>query len=470
LAVKAKTKNQSKKLMKEIKLTFCGGVGEVTGANFLLQVGEHKLLIDCGMVQGGEAAHASNYKPFPYNPTEINALIITHAHIDHIGRVPKLVKEGFAGPIYSTDYTKELAPIMLSDSARLIAQDAQHRNIEPLYVMPDVERALSQWQGGQYHKSFTILPGIEINYRNAGHILGSAMVEMTIGEGNDKRKIVFTGDLGNTPSPLLPDTEVITDADYMVMESVYGDRNHPPAAERSQKLKEELKKGIERGGTVLIPMFSLEKTQELLHELNHLFNSGELKSVPVFLDSPMAQKVTEVYKHAGKEFNPAAQKEMKGDDIFDFPGLINVQGREESETILASANPKIVIAGSGMSSGGRVVRHEQTVLPDEKNTVLFLGYQSVGTLGRQLVDGVKKVNAMGMWVKVRAHVTVVGGYSSHKDSDHLQEFVSHSAQTLKKVFVVMGETKTALFLAQRLRDFVNVKAFHPQENETVILD
>lgn len=451
---------------KEIKLTFCGGVGEVTGANFLLEIGSFKILIDCGMVQGGEEAYKSNYKDFSYNPRDINAVVITHAHIDHIGRLPKLVKEGFTGPIYSTDYTKKIAPIMLEDSSRLIGRDADFRKIDPLYTIRDAEQTLSQWKGGKYGETEEIREGIKINYKNAGHILGSAIVEV-MAEG---KKIVFTGDLGNTPTPLLPDTETVTDADYMIIESVYGDRNHPPKEERREVLKEEIKKAINRGGTILIPMFSLEKTQVILHELNFFIENGDIKSVPVFLDSPMAIKVTEVYKQAFKEFNAEAQKEIKeGDDIFYFPKLVKVHSHEESLLIEHTPDPKIIIAGSGMSSGGRVVNHEQLILPVEKNTVLFLGYQSVGTLGRQISDGIKKVNVHGNWLKVRANIVNVLGYSSHKDSEHLIDFVAESKSTLKKVFVAMGETKSALFLTQRLNDYVGVKAIHPQEGETVIL-
>ncbi len=449
----------------QIKLTFCGGVGEVTGANFLLEYNNQKILIDCGMVQGGEEARLANYTPFPYDPASIDVLVVTHAHIDHIGRIPKLVKEGFKGKIYSTPYTRDIAPIMLQDSAGLIGNDAEKRDIEPLYTADDAARALELWHIVQYHTRSVIAPGVSIYLRDAGHILGSAIVEMTVGS----RVIAFTGDLGNSPSPLLPDTEPVTDVDYMVMESVYGDRNHPDSSMRKENLKNEIKTALARKGTLLIPMFSLEKTQDILHELNEFINKKEIPQVPVFLDSPMGIKITEIYKRAKKEFNTVARAEADRDDIFDFPGLQIVESGMQSREILHSSNPKIVIAGSGMSSGGRVVGHEKVVLQSPQNTVLFLGYQSVGTLGRQITDGAKSVRIYNEIIPVRANIKVLGGYSSHKDSEHLLEFVSHTKGKIKKVFVVMGETRSAMFLAQRINDYLDIPAVHPQEGETVIL-
>lgn len=454
-----------------IKLTFCGGVGEVTGANFLLEVesvkGKRKIVVDCGLAQGLREAREGNYKPFLFDPQEIDYLLITHAHIDHIGRVPKLVKEGFKGKIYSTIKTKELAPYMLEDSCRLLAHEAELEKREPLYNQSDVEKSLSLWHTIPYHTTEKVDDIIMVYMKNAGHILGSAIIEVTaLGV-----TAAFTGDLGNTPTPLLPNTEYITDADYMVMESVYGDRNHPDLEHRRERLREALREGIHRGGTILIPMFSLEKTQVLLHELNHFIEREEIPRVPVYLDSPLALKVTSVYERSTEEFNDEAKAQIKkGDNIFDFPGLELVQGRDESSLLLHMPNPKIVIAGSGMSSGGRIVSHEKTLLPHENNTILFLGYQGVGTLGRKIQEGEKKVRIYNEDVKVKASIAVVEGYSSHKDSDNLLEFVSHTAPRVKKVFVAMGEPKSAQFLAQRIRDNFGIEAIHPQEGATFELN
>ena len=452
--------------MKEMKLTFVGGVNDVTGANFLLEIGDKKLIVDCGMLQGGDA-YPVNAKPFTYDPASIDVLVVTHAHIDHIGKIPKLVKDGFKGKIISTIYTKELAPIMLEDSCKLISMDAERRGVATLYDISHVQNALSIWETLPYHTKKEILPGVTLEYKDAGHILGSGMAIIEA----DGRRVAFTGDLGNTPSPILNDTEYITDADYMVMESVYGDRNHPSKEIRRENLLKELKEAIKRGGTILIPMFSLEKTQDFLYEMNYFVESGLLPAIPVFLDSPMAIKVTEVYKRAYKEFNPKAQKQIEdGDDIFSFPKLSVTQSRDESQAVERTAPPKILLAGSGMSAGGRIVDHERVLLPDPKNTIIFLGYQSVGTLGRAISSGLKKVRIGGHDVKVNAKVVTVDGYSSHKDSDHLLDFVEHAVGRMKKVFVAMGESKSALYLAQRINDNTNIKAVHPQPNDTVVLD
>jgi metallo-beta-lactamase family protein len=422
------------------------------------------------MLQGTEDSYEFNSKPFPYNVAELDALVVTHAHIDHIGRIPQLAKAGFKGKIISTKYTHELTPYMLEDAARLSMKDAQAHKRDPLYTLDDVETALGMWTDIDYHKEIQLTPDIKLLFKDSGHILGSGIAMLTVGDGERSRTMAFTGDLGNTPSPLMNDTEYVPEADYIVMESVYGDRNHPDISQRQDRLKTELEASIKLGGTVLIPIFSLEKTQVLLHEMNHLIESGQLPKVSVYMDSPLASKVTSVYARSKKAFNPEAQSEIeKGDDIFDFPGLVQIGDREESANILHMPNPKIIIAGAGMSTGGRIVSHEKLLLSDPKNSIIFIGYQSVGTLGRRLADRVPEVTIGGDKVKVNARVSEVEGYSSHKDSDHLLEFVSH-ADKVKKVFVVMGESKSALFLAQKIRDNLGKVAVHPEEGSSVILD
>lgn len=450
----------------KIKITFCGGTSHVTGANFLLEYKNSKILIDCGMLQGTDDAYEFNSRPFPYEVSEIDVLVVTHAHIDHIGLIPKLAKSGFKGKIISTLYTRELAPYMLEDSARLAMKDSQMHKRDPIYLLDDVQTAIAVWKGIDYHTQVDITPDIKLLFKDSGHILGSGIAMLTCGD----KVLAFTGDLGNTPSPLLNDTEYVPEADYIIMESVYGDRNHPDVGHRQNRLVDELKASIALGGTVLIPIFSLEKTQVLLHEMNHLVESGQLPKVQVYMDSPLASKVTSVYARAKKEFNKDAQKEIEsGDDIFDFPGLVQIGDREESANILHMPNPKIIIAGAGMSTGGRIVSHEKLLLGDPHNSIIFIGYQSVGTLGRRLADRSPEVTIGGDKIKVKARVSEVEGYSSHKDSDHLLEFVSH-AEKVKKVFVVMGESKSALFLAQRIRDNLGKEAIHPEEGSSIILE
>jgi metallo-beta-lactamase family protein len=282
---------------------------------------------------------------------------------------------------------------------------------------------------------------------------------------------VFTGDLGNSPTPLLKDTEKITDADYLVMESVYGDRNHEDRNERKEKLKQILNKVIKRNGTLIIPVFSLEKTQVLLHEMNDLIEGGSVPEVPVFLDSPLAIKLTDVYAKQLNNYNEHIQKEIKsGDDIFDFPRLKKTLHQNESEIIDRTKGAKVIISASGMSVGGRVTSHEKKYLPDPNNALLFIGYQVTGSLGRRIKDGEKKVKIAGTDVSINAEIVTVDGYSSHKDSDGLLEFVYDSAETLKNTFVVMGEPKSSLFLVQKIRDNLGIEATHPKEGESFELD
>jgi metallo-beta-lactamase family protein len=281
-----------------------------------------------------------------------------------------------------------------------------------------------------------------------------------------KTKIVFTGDSGNSPSPLLRDTEKITDADYLIVDSVYGDRNHEPKSERDERFKKIIKETISANGALVIPAFSIERTQVILYELNNLVEDGKIPSVPVFLDSPLALKVTEVYKHSTKLFNESVQKEIKsGDDIFSFPKLKIIHSGFESQKIEDIQNPKIILAGSGMSEGGRVVHHEMSFIGDPKSTILLMGYQALGTLGRRIQDGGSSIEINGQTLPIRARIEMISGYSSHKDSDGLIDMVSDTADTVKKVFVVMGEPKSSLFLVQRLRDYLDVDGIYPEKGK-----
>ncbi len=455
-------------------ITFYGGAGTVTGSNFLLTLGGTKILIDCGLTQGEKYSDEFNKKPFAYDALSIDYLIATHAHADHIGLIPKLVKEGFNGVIFSTRATKDLSETMFADSVRILAREAKDTGTEPLYSADDVEKALSLWREIDYHKSESLSSDISIFLKDAGHILGSAMVEFTYkdkSKNNKEKKIVFTGDLGNSPAPLLRDTEVVDDADYMVIESVYGDRNHENREQREELLKKAIEDVSAREGTLMIPAFSIERTQLLLYLINNFVEDGVLPKIPVFLDSPLAIKVTDIFKKYTHLFNKEVQAEIKaGDDIFNFPLFEDTKEVSESKAILKAPDPKIIIAGSGMSSGGRILHHEKQHLSDPKNILLLVGYQAVGTLGRLIQDGAKEVTIHNERVKVKAEVRVIHGFSAHKDSDHLIEFVEGSQNSLKKVFVAMGEPKSSLFLVQRLRDYLEVDAVAPERGEVVELD
>jgi len=463
-------------MTKKLKLTFCGGTGIVTGANFLLETmapeQPFRILVDCGLVQG-EKLHEqgvivdANRIPFPYDPKEIDVLLITHSHIDHVGRIPLLVKQGFRGTIYSTPETRRLAEVMLEDSLHVLTKEAVHSGIMPLYEERDVAASFPLWQTIPYHQLFDLTNGFSAYLKDAGHVLGSTIYELTY----NGQKIAFTGDLGNSPTPLLKDTEPVTDVKYLVMESVYGDRNHEPKDERDQRFVEIVKETIARKGALVIPAFSLERTQVILFELNKMFQAKQISPVPVYVDSPLAIKVTKIYHELSKDFNAGVQKMMLTDaDVLSFPGLVYTDDTKDSIAILDKPKPKIIIAGSGMSNGGRIIHHEKNYLPDPQSTLLIIGYEAAGTLGRQLQDGVKHVRILGEDVAVRCHVEMISGYSSHKDSDHLVAFAEAAKAKLKTAFIVMGEPKSSLFLAQKIRDNAGINAVVPQLNQTVELD
>jgi metallo-beta-lactamase family protein len=447
---------------------FCSGVGTVTGANFLYQtpVGK-KILMDCGMIQGEKIAMQENRADFPYSPKEIEVLIITHAHLDHVGRIPKLVKEGFDGTIYSTPETKALAELVLNDAVSILAAEAAQQNLPPLYTREDVSKVFPLWKTIPYHESFSPSEGISVLFKDAGHILGSAMIEVTSGEGESKVVTLLSGDVGNSPAPILRDTEAVGDnVDYLIIESVYGDRNHEDRSQRTAKFEQIIKQTLDTGGTLVIPAFSIDRTQVLLFELNNMVEQKRIPSVPVYVDSPMGIGATEVYRRSTHLFNEQAAEQIRGgDDIFSFKHLQFTMSQGESLGIEKMHGAKIILAGSGMSVGGRVIRHEEHYLPDPRNTILLVGYQTAGSIGRQLADGNKKITIHGRQVEVNAQVETLYGYSAHKDSDHMVEFVSTASEKTKKVFVVMGEPKSSMHLAQRLNDELRIKAIVPERNK-----
>jgi metallo-beta-lactamase family protein len=453
-------------MLNTAKITFCGGAGSVTGANFLFEIDGKKILVDCGLTQGLELADNTNWIPFIYNPKEIDMLFITHSHIDHIGRIPKLIYEGFTGKIYSTKPTRALTLPMLEDTAGILSKNTQF-DLSKIYTDDNIRKAFLQWLSFDYHEKIQITPNLEVSFKDAGHVLGSAMVEFIY----NGKKIVFTGDLGNSPSPLLNDTEKIIDADYLIMESVYGDRNHESRNDRKILLQKVIQDNYNRKGTLIIPTFSLERSQELLFELDDMVTNKNIPIMPIFFDSPLAIHLTEIFKQYQNYFNANAQRVLSKDKyLFDFPGLHSTLQSKDSMLINNAPNPKIVIAGSGMSSGGRIVHHERHFLPDPNNTILLTGYQSLHTLGRLIQEGVKKIHITGEDIVVRAHVENILGYSGHKDSDGLFKFVEDMSQKVKKVFVVMGEPKSAMFLVQRIKDNLGLDASAPMQGDSVVID
>lgn len=449
-----------------IDLIFLGGAESVTGSNFLVQGGKGKILVDCGIEQGKDFCHECMYAPFPYDVPEIDALIITHAHLDHVGRAPKLIREGFKGKVYLTAPTLDLMELILRDSARIMAQDAAQKGLPPLYEMPDVDALLERCEAIPLHKEWEAAPGLSCVLRNTGHILGSASVRI---QAEDGTALAITSDLGNNPSPYLPDAEPIPDADVVLMESVYGDRLHTHTDERVGELEKALLAGINRGGVILIPAFSLERSQLMLYEISNLMAAGKIPKIPVFLDSPLAIKATDVYaKWAREYFKDGVQQELsKEGDIFRFDHLAETMSREESEDIVKAPTPKIIMAGAGMSHGGRIGKWEQKYLPDPTTTLFMVGYQAPGSPGRLLQDGVKKVKLGRDMVTVRAQIQSFSGWSAHADRDGLVEFarktIEASEGRVKTFFTALGEPSAQRFLAQRIHDYLGVRAIAPTE-------
>jgi metallo-beta-lactamase family protein len=448
-------------------IDFYGATGDVTGANFLIQINGKRILVDCGLHQGEQADQdpQSNFGDFPYDPKTIDILFVTHAHTDHIGKIPKLVRNGFRGVIYSTPPTRDIARLMFDDAVGLMQDEAERKNLPMMYDKKDIEVTNSLWKVVSYHNHLDIGNEISVEFFDAGHVLGSSMIQFSYGG----KKLLCTGDLGNTPTTLLRDTETFMEPNFLLMESVYGDRNHD-TEDRAAHLARVISQVIAKQGTLIIPSFSLERTQEVLYELNNLIEDGKVSRIPVYLDSPLAISITDIYRDAKDYFNATAKADiLGGDDIFNFDGLHITSTTEESKKIFAAPDPKIIIAGSGMMNGGRIVHHARHYLPDENNTLLLVGYQAVGTLGRVIQSGEKSVRIFGEEVPVRATIDTISGFSGHKGSDQLVEFVKSIHKNIETVYVVMGETSSSEFLATRLRDQVAVNAVTPKEGEHVEL-
>lgn len=447
-----------------LKITFYGAAETVTGSNFLVEGSKGKLLVDCGIEQGRDFVEKEMYAPFAYDVPSLDALVITHAHLDHIGRAPKLIREGFKGKVYATGPTKDLMDIMLRDSARILGEKAKEHGIQPMYDDRDIDALMGRIEVVEYHQEWEAAPGLSCYMRNTGHILGSGSVRITDEEGT---AVAFTGDIGSTPNVYLKDAEAIPDADVVVMESVYGDRKNPEKTDRVPELRDALKRAIARGGTILIPAFSLERTQLMLYELSNLMDAGELQEIPVFLDSPLAIKATEVYeKWAEKYFRPEAVEEMHHEkSLFKFPFLKMTPSRDESMAIWQHHGTKIIMAGAGMSHGGRIGRHEQKYLPDPTTTLMIVGYQAPGSPGRMLQDGATHVRIDGKEVRVRAKIESYHGWSAHADTDGLLEFAHQAQPRAKTFFMALGEPASARFLAQRIHEFLGAKAIVPRQGE-----
>lgn len=456
-----------------MRLRILGAAGEVTGSNYMIETKNYKVLVDCGMHQGrDEEKHAG--EELPYDPSEIDALLLTHAHIDHSGRIPLLVREGFKGKVYCTMPTAELVEILLRDSARLMREDADWRTrknarrglppVEPLYDENDVEDMLTHRQPVPFDEVIDVCPGLSVRYREAGHILGSAIIEawVTEEEGEKPVKVVFSGDLGQLDGVIEKPPTVIEEADFVLIESTYGDRLHKSLADTRAEFQSAMEDVIRTGGKILVPTFVVDRAQRMLYEFKLLQKElPDLKTPPIYLDSPMGVKTTEIYS----KYKPMLSRGLKelllaGEDPFEPEGFKFVRTADESRAI-NDVNDAIVLAGSGMCSGGRIMHHLKHSLYKNDTHVFFVGYQAYGTLGRRLIDGAKTVRIAGEEVAVNAAFHTLNGFSAHADQDDLLKWASHFPQKAQFV-VVHGEPKSSQALAEALSSegfFAQVPAF-----------
>jgi len=441
-----------------MKLKFLGAAQTVTGSCFLLEEEETKILIDCGLYQGQDVVD-KNYEEFNFDPSQIDYLIVTHAHLDHIGRIPKLIKEGFTGKILSTAPTKQIAPIVLNDSYDIMKREVSS---ELLFEKEDIEQSLQRWETVDYNEKVELGDQISFYFKEAGHILGSAIVELRV----SGKKIIFTGDLGNSPAPLLKGPSRIEEADYVIMESAYGGRTHEDKNRRKELLEDVIEDTVSSGGTLMIPAFAIERTQELLYELNSLVENKRIPKVPIFIDSPMAIEALSVYKNNKQYFDEEASELMnQGDKLFKFPGLIFTENEYQSKQINDVQPPKVIVAGAGMSTGGRILHHEIRYLPDPNSCLLLICYQVEGTLGREIMEGADKVEIFGKEIPVNAKVKEIGGYSNHADQRQLLEWLGSLEEKPENVFITQGEPESAEALSQKINDKLGIATKVPSPDE-----
>ena len=457
-----------------MKVTFCGATKTVTGSNFLVEGAGKKFLVDCGLYQGGAKDEIKNEEPFPYDINEIDFMLLTHAHIDHSGRIPKLYKEGYRNPIYATNATCDLCAIMLPDSGHIQETETEWKNrkrirrgeeeLVPIYDAETAAKSLELFKGEPYDQIIELDDDIHVRFNDAGHMLGSSTIEIWIRENGENKKIVFSGDLGNNDIPLLAEPTMIQDADFLVMESTYGNRLHIKNENKAKTFINIVTDTIKNGGTVVIPSFAVGRTQEILYELNKIKDSEDdspeferkyrlLMNTPVYVDSPLAISATEVFKENMDLFDKETQELIKrGDNPLEFPGLKFTQTVEESKALNESDESAIIISASGMCEVGRIKHHLKHNIWNPKNTILFVGYQAPGTLGRKIVDGAKTVKIFGEEVAVNARVEYIEGYSGHADQAGLLHFVDSFVKKPNHIFLVHGEEESQKVLRDKINE------------------
>lgn len=451
-----------------MKLTFHGATDEVTGSCMLLEVADsagkpHRLVVDAGMIQGERLCGTKNLVPFGFDPRTVEAVFVTHPHADHTGRLPKLIKDGYGGPIHMTMPCLSLTRVVLEDAFHIMSENAEKCGDPILYEQTDLDTLIARCVGIGYHRTVEIAPGIKVSLHDAGHVLGSAYVSVDA-EG---KRVVFSGDIGNDNVPILPPTEPLSHADAVVCEATYGDRLHEGRATRSQKLRDILNRTVARGGVLMIPAFSIERTQELLYELDQILLQELRLNAPIFLDSPMAIHATEIYRHFSEylRFDADILKETDR-DFFSFPNLRETLNVDASKQINDIKGAKVIIAGSGMMTGGRIMHHLIRYLPDPNNALLIIGYQAGGTLGRKLFDGAKEVTIFGKQVQVRCQIEAIGAFSAHGDRDKLTRWLKpEEGPVPKKILLSHGDPPAKISFAEHLRKELKTEVLIPKAGD-----
>lgn len=475
-----------------MKIQFCGAAKTVTGSCYYVDTGSIKFLVDCGAFQGEWEIEKHNFDAFPFDPASLDYIFLTHAHFDHTGRLPVLVKQGFKGRIISTQPTRELTKIVLLDAARLQAEEFKrwkarpnrdrfnekaasegslYENREPMFTEVDVENMLTLFDIYPYGDSVDLHNGVEFRLRDAGHILGSAIFEFWLKNSTDRiRKIVFSGDLGQQGQRIVRDADLIREADYVIVESTYGNRIHKNKDETVLEFLSILKEAQQHGGNVLIPSFAIERTQEIIYELNLFFENRLLTDLPVFIDSPMASEATQVFKQFPDFYDEDAKRLIeKGDDPFTFPGLHDTTSVEDSKRLI-SKHGVVIIAGSGMCTGGRIVHHLENNVENAKTNLIFVGYQVPGTLGRRLVDGEPEIYIRGKRYEVRARIHTLGGFSAHADQQDLLYWVRGFGHSPRKVFIMHGDPVVEEEFGKLINSELNLETYIPSLYEEVVLE
>jgi metallo-beta-lactamase family protein len=421
------------------------------------------MLVDCGLPQG-EADNGDTWQPFIYNPHEVDYLLVTHAHLDHIGKIAFLINQGFKGKIFSTKATREIARPALEDAFHLLSMESVRNNEKTPYTIEDVEIAFSLWHTVEYGEVVRLGDDLSAKFFNASHVLGSAMIQIS----SRGKKLLMTGDMGNN-SLLLKDADIPSDSDYVCMECVYGNRRHEGMETRSMELEQTILDNIQRKGTLVIPAFSIERTQEVLSEINDLVESRKMPVIPVYLDSPLSIEITHIFHHYKHLLKGSVQDKIsRGDDVFSFPGLHMSHTRDESMEINHIPGPKIVIAGSGMVQGGRVMHHVKRYLEDPNNTIMMVGYQARGTTGNKLLREDRKTVTIGEAVlDINARVMNLGGYSAHRDVDALCEFVAKVKDNCKQLNLILGDEESLLGFKEIVKEKFNIDAYIPSRGEVL---